>query len=97
MFVSMCVCVCVCVYTIHVLFNFGLNLSIKFISFISSSELSLVLYIGIILNLSRLHWYRYFDTFNFLYFSILILLQCIDVPCCPWIYFFTFAAFNYVD
>ena len=58
--------------TIDVLFNFDLNLSITFFSFIWSCALSFVWYIDIILSLTRLHLYRCFDTFNFLFSSILI-------------------------
>ena len=84
--VNVCLKIFVCIYiyiymyvyfhllvcTIYGLFNFGLNLSIKFFSFIWNSVLSFVWYIGIILDLLRLHWYRCFETFNFLFSSILI-------------------------
>ena len=65
--------VCVCVAHIHVLFNFGLNLSIKFISFIRRS---VVWYIGIILNLHRLHLYMGFNTFIFLFFFLFWYYSC---------------------
>ena len=68
--------ICVCVCEINILFNFGSTLCINFFSFISSSVLLIVCYIGIIFNLPRLHLYRYFATFNVLFSSILILLHC---------------------
>ena len=72
-YIYMFVSICVCIYD-SCLFIFSLNLPISSFSFIWSSVLSFVWYIGIILNLPRLHWYRCFDTFNFLLSSILILL-----------------------
>ena len=78
--------VCFLLYTciVHVLFDFGLNLSINFFSFIWSSVSSLFWYMSVILNLLWLHSYRCFDTFSFVfcYFipwsDVLVLRACVD-------------------
>ena len=76
-YIYMCVCVCwspfVCVYD-----SCFIQLSFKFICKFIFLYLKLhevvVWYFGIILNSPWLHSYRCFDTFNFLFSSILILL-----------------------
>ena len=68
-----------CVWMVHVLFNLGLNLSLKVLSFICSNVLSLFWKIGIILNFPLLHRYRCFETLNFMFSSIFLLLLWSDV------------------
>ena len=78
-YVCLWVCVCMCV-----LKWFQISLILIFLCVCVCVNIFLEIFflcvlIGIILNLPRIHCYRCFETCNFLFPSILILLLCSDV------------------
>ena len=99
-YIYVCVCLLSFVWcTIHVLLNIDLNFSVKLFSFLWSSLYSFVWYIGIILTLPQLNWYRCFDTLIFCIFFYFDITPVEWFPCIkgrrwPYIYFFGFVTFN---